>query len=117
MLYLRGQATQLFTFAAPSGLGQPDPNRVHGHSGCPLTRPRHPAASTRRRQAELRALYIEARAELRLEHFGTAVGLLEDLLILDPDYPDAAALRDTAEHGQYLTTAYTCWGVSKRRNG
>jgi len=33
--------------------------------------------------------------------------LFDDLLILDPGYPDAAALRDTARRGQQLVNAYT----------
>jgi tetratricopeptide (TPR) repeat protein len=40
-------------------------------------------------------LYVEARAQIRAEHYAAAIELLDDLLSLDPDYPDAAALRDT----------------------
>ena len=68
------------------------------------------------RQAELRALYVEARAELRLGHFDTAVGLLGDLLAFDPEYADAAVLRDTALHGQQLNDAYGL-GVAAQEAG
>jgi hypothetical protein len=48
------------------------------------------------RRAQLNALYIQARAELRLEHFAAAIELFDELLTLDPYYQDAAALRDAA---------------------
>jgi hypothetical protein len=102
VLYVRGEATQLFTFTAPAVAGPETPT---GHKAGPGERSSAPEQS-RRRQAELRALYVEARAELRLENFGTAIGLLEDLLILDQDYADAAALRDKARRGQQLADAY-----------
>jgi tetratricopeptide (TPR) repeat protein len=82
VLYVRGQASQLFTLTAP------------------------PAIDPGQRRAELRTLYTEARGELRLGHFDTAVRLLDDLLALDPDYPDAAELRDTAQRDRQLADDY-----------
>lgn len=105
VLYLRGQGSQLFTLTAP----RTGRKASSGHQATTGERPSPaapPTESSRRRQAELRALYAEARAELRLEHFDTAVGLFEDLLILDPDYSDAARLRDTAQRGRQLASAY-----------
>jgi tetratricopeptide (TPR) repeat protein len=61
----------------------------------------------RRTKAERSVLYVEARAELRLEHFNTAIGLFNDLLTLDPGYADAAELRDKAQRGQQLADTYT----------
>jgi tetratricopeptide (TPR) repeat protein len=78
VLYLRGEATRLFAFTA-APIPPPD---------------------------ELRALYSEARAELRLEHFDTAIELFDDLLTLDPHYRDAAALRDAARRGRQLADSY-----------
>ena len=113
VLYVRGEATQLFTFADPSDTSRQDAARHQAGLGDrPSTAQQLAAQSARpgeqaiRRPAELRALYVEARAELRLGHFGTAVGLLDDLLAFDPEYADAAALRDTAMSGQQLTDAY-----------
>jgi tetratricopeptide (TPR) repeat protein len=132
VLYVRGEATQLFTFADPSATSRQGAAR---HKAGPGDRPSaqqlaaqsvRPGEQAMRRQAELRALYVEARAELRLEHFGTAVGLLEDLLAFDPEYADAEALRDTALRGQQLTDAYGLgiaaqeagdWGLAVRQFG
>jgi hypothetical protein len=94
VLYVRGQATQLFTLAS---------SRV----GSRERPPRHQAAEPiRRGRAQLSALYVEARAELRLGHFDTAIGLFDDLLILDPGYPGAAGLRDTAQSSQHLANTF-----------
>src|SRR5205807_1227435 len=54
VLYLRGEAIHLFTLTGPT---QPAPQR--------------PEVDRARRRAELHALYVEARAELRLEHYET----------------------------------------------
>jgi tetratricopeptide (TPR) repeat protein len=100
VLYVRGRTAQLFTLASPPAADR--------DTDAPAAQPpaAPPAGSVRRRQAELRALYIEARAELRLEHFDTAIGLFDDLLVLDPGYPDAARLRDVAWRGGQLAEAY-----------
>jgi hypothetical protein len=65
-----------------------------------------PANLSRRRQAEKRVLYIQARAEMRIENFDDAISLLDDLLVLDPDYPEAATLRNTAQRGRHLANTY-----------
>ena len=107
VLYVRGQATRLFTLTRSGTGGRENPAGVRA-----TAREQSPAAAeaielTPRKRAELRALSAEARAELRLGHFDSAIGLFDDLLILDPGYPDAAALRDTARRGQQLVNAYT----------
>ncbi len=58
------------------------------------------------RQAEHRALFVEARAESRVGHYDTAIGLLDDLLSLDPQYPGAASLRDTVCRSKQLAGIY-----------
>ncbi|WP_426004893.1 CHAT domain-containing protein [Paenarthrobacter sp. NyZ202] len=63
-------------------------------------------AAEARRRAQLRALYVQASAELRARRFEPALELLEDLLTLEPDYRDAAALRDNARKRLELTMAY-----------
>jgi tetratricopeptide (TPR) repeat protein len=47
-----------------------------------------------------------ARAEVRAEHYTAAIGLLDDLLSLDPDYRDAATLRDHAVRRRDLADIY-----------
>jgi CHAT domain len=102
VLYVRGEATRLFTFAAaPTARPEHQPD-AQSHVSA-VAQPTQQAAQ---RRAELRALYIEARAELRLEHFDTAIGLFDDLLTLDPHYLDAADLRDTARRGGHLVGTY-----------
>jgi tetratricopeptide (TPR) repeat protein len=57
-------------------------------------------------QASARALYVEARAEMRLGHFQTAIDLLDDLLARDPNHPDAAQLREAAGQQLHLADTY-----------
>ncbi|MGW8355687.1 CHAT domain-containing protein [Streptomyces wedmorensis] len=90
VLYVRGDTAQLFTFAAESS---------------PLSVPRTPP-DTGRRDAPLRDLYVRAAAEVRVGRHGRAVELLDDLITLDPDYPAAVALRETAVHQRRLSEAY-----------
>jgi tetratricopeptide (TPR) repeat protein len=106
VLYVRGQATQLFIFTeepAAEREGQPA-HQVTPENESTATKKTPDAA--RRRQAELRLLYIEARAELRLQHFDAAVSLFDDLLVLDPGYRDAARLRDNARRSRELADTY-----------
>ncbi len=93
VLYLRGNATRLFAFA-------PAPSPPTGPHGGP-----DPDGSARRR-AELRALLVEARAEFRLRNYDSAVALLDDLLTLEPDYPDGTELRHAALAQQRLADGY-----------
>ncbi|WP_345148742.1 CHAT domain-containing protein [Arthrobacter ginkgonis] len=93
VLYVRGGSTQLFTLTGrPVSLGleiQP-----------PVALP------ARRQAAQLRALYLHARAELRTKHYGQAIELLDDLLTLEPGYSDAAELRKTAAVRQEMAETY-----------
>lgn len=108
VLYLRGQATELFTLSARTGTTAAT-GRPSGATAVPW--PPQPgqaqdADADRRRRAQLRLLYVEARAELRLEHLDSAIDLLDDLLALDPHYSDAAALRDSAQRVRRLAASY-----------
>jgi tetratricopeptide (TPR) repeat protein len=58
------------------------------------------------KRAQLRALYVQASAELRARRLEQAVELFEDLLTLEPGYRDAAALKDTAQHRLKLGRTY-----------
>ena len=106
VLYVRGQASQLFTLTALAGAGRTTPPGDQAIAGDQSPAASRLPESARRRGAELRALYVEARAELRLGHFDTAAGLFDDLLILDPEYSDAAELRHTAQRGWQLGNSY-----------
>lgn len=105
-LYVRGGSTRLFRLA-----GVPKPPAV---SAAPPgartadTAPRQDsrAQDERTRQAQLRALYVQASAELRTRHFEQAAELFDDLLTLEPGYRDAEALRKTALHRHGLTERY-----------
>ncbi|WP_164205527.1 CHAT domain-containing protein [[Micrococcus luteus] ATCC 49442] len=92
VLYVRGGSTELFTL---TGLPVPQP----AAAAQPPARTDEPdlqMAETRVRDAQLRALYVQASAELRTKHYGPAIELLNHLLTLEPAYRDAAALRETA---------------------
>jgi tetratricopeptide (TPR) repeat protein len=65
-----------------------------------------PAAAVPTQQARLRALYVEARAEIRLGHFQTAIDLLDDLLAIDPSHRDVARLREDATQQLHLAKTY-----------
>ena len=107
VLYVRGQATQLFTLTL-SRAGDRENPLGHQATGGDQSPPAVQATETaRHRQAELSALYVAARAELRLGHFDAAIGLFDDLLILDPGYRDVAGLRDTARRNRQLAHTYT----------
>ncbi len=108
VLYVRGQATQLFTLA-PSRTGgreNPPPEDQARTGGQPPVADQV-AESARHKQAQLSALAAEARAALRLGQFDRAIGLFNDLLILHPGYPDAAELRDKAVRSRQLVNTYT----------
>ncbi|RZL78966.1 MAG: CHAT domain-containing protein [Rhodococcus sp. (in: high G+C Gram-positive bacteria)] len=89
VLYVRGGSTRLFTLT-----GSPVPDEI--------TNPVRPELPP----TVLRAMYIEARGELRRKRYESAVGLFDDLLTLAPDYKDAAALRNTAQRSRELADIY-----------
>ncbi|MFE0653957.1 CHAT domain-containing protein [Streptomyces sp. NPDC059534] len=90
VLYVRGEVAHLFTFAGESPK---------------VSVPQTPPGGGRR-DAPLRALYVRAAAEVRVGRHGRAIELLDDLITLDPDYPAAVTLRDTAVHQRRLSETY-----------
>lgn len=135
-LYVRGGTTQLFTLtgtprapasvesstaarapggqaaepahasapASPPGTGQ-DQSTPAEAAPVPATEPQANAGQAMKR-AQLRALYVQASAELRARRLEQAVELFEDLLTLEPGYRDATALRDSARHRLELDRTY-----------
>ncbi|MFH0518941.1 CHAT domain-containing protein [Streptomyces sp. M41] len=95
VLYVRGEATSLFTLTAP-------PRRPEA----PERAPSQQRAVDPGERDRLRALYALARAELRMGRPGEAVQLLDDLLVLDPKNADVAALREKAVGRQQLVELY-----------
>jgi tetratricopeptide (TPR) repeat protein len=65
-----------------------------------------PAPAPPQRQASLRALYVEARAEMRLGHLQTAIELLDDLLAIDASHRDAIHLRAVISQQLHLSGVY-----------
>jgi tetratricopeptide (TPR) repeat protein len=65
-----------------------------------------PPSDPRRDPAAKLALYDKAQTELGLEHYETAILLLDDLLTLDPQYPGAKKLRDAAIDAQRVAESY-----------
>lgn len=98
-LYVRGGDTQLFNLKAAA---RPVAKHAPGPASPPTVAPGDsPAGSAepsaaRVRQAELRALYVQACAELRTKHYPVAIELFDDLLTLDGGYRDASILRASA---------------------
>jgi hypothetical protein len=92
VLYLRGNATRLFSLAAT-----PQP---------PVPSPPAAAGDQRARDATVYGLYVQALAALRTQRYADAVGLLDSLLTLEPDYRDAAVRRDAARQALRLTDHY-----------
>jgi len=58
------------------------------------------------KRAQLRALYVQASAELRARRFEQAVELFDDLLTLEPGYRDATALRESAQRRLDMSRTY-----------
>ncbi len=80
-----------------------------GHPGAVRARRNHPVVQTHRpaaTQAALNALYIQARAELRVQHYDVATTLLRELLTLDPSHPEAGDLLERATQGRQIAQAY-----------
>ena len=110
VLYVRGESTQLFRLARPERRGrhheeplaQGAPKPIEGQPAqTPPPEPRSTIAS-----AGLRAMYVQARAELRAEHYDAAIGLLDDLLSVASDHHDAAVLREDAVRRRDLADRY-----------
>jgi hypothetical protein len=108
-LYVRGGDTQLFNLKAPARPAAKD----MADSAAPVTVAREDSSAgsaerspARIRQAELRALYVQACAELRTRHYPVAIELFDDLLTLDGTYRDAAVLRASAAQHQERSEAY-----------
>ncbi|MFJ4209246.1 CHAT domain-containing protein [Paenarthrobacter sp. NPDC089675] len=119
-LYIRGGSTQLFTLKgtprAPATKEATTPEQGPGGLITPReTSPtaagtpagRLSSADSAMKHAQLRALYVQASAELRARRFEQAVELFNDLLTLEPGYRDAEALRDTARKRLELAAAYS----------
>ncbi|WP_309304078.1 CHAT domain-containing protein [Arthrobacter sp. CJ23] len=125
-LYVRGGSTQLFTLAAPA---KPPTAANAAAVPAPFAAPVPPAAAPglfaapvpvpgtlsdadalrlkeRAHKAQLRALYVQATAELRTRNFGPAAELFDDVLALEPGYRDAQALRDSALRQLELAEQY-----------
>jgi tetratricopeptide (TPR) repeat protein len=102
---VRRQALEL----SPSHF-ESDTSRLHNVLDKALAEVRARPASTEpnvtTRQASARALYVEARAEMRLGHFQTAIDLLDDLLARDPGHRDGAQLRTAASRQLHLADTY-----------
>jgi tetratricopeptide (TPR) repeat protein len=95
VLYVRGDTTHLF-----SGLtAHSDPHPAQSTPTVVRPQPNSPAM--------LRALYIEAKAKLRVEDYGTAVELLDELLTLDPGNAQVTELLTRAQHDRRLAGSYT----------
>jgi hypothetical protein len=108
-LYVRGGDTKLFNLKAPSSpavarkVDSAAP--LAAASGTNTARPPE-RSDARIRQAELRALYVQACAELRTKHYAVAIELFDDLLTLDGGYRDAALLRASAAQHLERSEAY-----------
>lgn len=94
VLYVRGGATQLFSFAGPVTAAPPVP---------PAEAPRTVPPSN---LPAVQAMYSKARAEMRMQHFDAAIDLLGELLALRPDHSEAAELLEQAHYGKQLADAY-----------
>jgi tetratricopeptide (TPR) repeat protein/uncharacterized integral membrane protein len=95
VLYVRGESTQLFNLPIPESASRHRQDSLAEEA--PEQATQTPQAGIRPAivPAHLRSLYVEACAAIRAEDYAAAIGLLDDLLSLDRDYRDAAALRDS----------------------
>ncbi|SDX03731.1 CHAT domain-containing protein [Arthrobacter sp. cf158] len=91
--------------AAPVGAASPAQAGT-AQAGAELTSATRASAEQAMKRAQLRALYVQASAELRAHRLEQATELLDDLLTLEPGYRDAAALRDSARNRLHLARAY-----------
>ncbi|WP_275776967.1 CHAT domain-containing protein [Paenarthrobacter sp. Y-19] len=113
-LYVRGGSTQLFTLTGPPRApAYSESTTAAAASGGKAAVPPPAVANTEQahtdqamKRAQLRALYVQATAELRARRFEQAVELFEDLLTLEPGYRDAATQRDAARRRLELARIY-----------
>ncbi|KIS25543.1 hypothetical protein TV39_21165 [Arthrobacter sp. SPG23] len=108
-LYVRGGDTKLFNLKAPSRPAvarKVDPAAPVTTASGNATAGAPERSDARIRQAELRALYVQACAELRTKHYPVAIELFDDLLTLDGGYRDAALLRASAAQHLERAEAY-----------
>ncbi|MFJ4029382.1 CHAT domain-containing protein [Paenarthrobacter sp. NPDC089989] len=135
-LYVRGGSTQLFTLKgtprAPAPAENTTPRRAFSGSGTPrdqsttavvaqggqaasavgpasdtgTARAAQGNAELTMKRAQLRALYVQASAELRARRYEQAIELFTDLLTLEPDYRDAPTLRSAAQERLEMSRAY-----------
>lgn len=108
---LGGQAGQATVpTPAPTSGGQTSvPLQAPGSSGAAdgaAARAAQTNADQAMKRAQLRALYVQASAELRARRFEQAVELFDDLLTLEPGYRDATALRESAQHRLDMSRTY-----------
>lgn len=108
---LGGQAGQAAVPTAPPILsGQTSvPLQAPGSSGAgdgAAAKAAQANADQAMKRAQLRALYVQASAELRARRFEQAVELFDDLLTLEPGYRDATALRESAQHRLDMSRTY-----------
>ncbi|MEX5257858.1 CHAT domain-containing WD40 repeat protein [Kocuria arenosa] len=113
VLYIRGHSTRLFTLT-----GNPGP-ASKATALVPVAQPPEPAPQS----GQMHALYIQARSELRMRNYTSAVYLFDTLLALDADYEDATVHREAALRGQQLVRTYNAaresedhgdWGAAAR---
>jgi carbon-monoxide dehydrogenase large subunit len=96
VLYLRGSDRPLFTVTESAD------TVVVAATEQAANQPPEQAA----RDASLYGLYVQARAEFRLQRYDTAATLFDSLLALDPHYRDAAEQREAARRMLRLATTY-----------
>lgn len=108
-LYVRGGDTKLFNLKAPALPAVKDRADAAGTAKDATgdrTAGSAELSKARIRQAELRALYVQACAELRTKQYPVAIELFDDLLALDGGYRDAAQLRASAAQHLERSEAY-----------
>ncbi|MFJ4267550.1 CHAT domain-containing protein [Paenarthrobacter nicotinovorans] len=106
-LYVRGGSTQLFTLkGSPRFPASVEGTTAAAASGGQAAVGTQANTDQAMKRAQLRALYVQATAELRARRFDQAVELFEDLLTLEPGYRDAANQRDAARKHLELARIY-----------
>jgi tetratricopeptide (TPR) repeat protein len=102
VLYVRGEASHLFTLDKLPAVGSQATDLALDEP--PAVPPA--AVPAGQSQAQLRAQYVAARAELRVGRFDIAAAMFDELLAQDPAFLDAAELRDSARRGARLVDSY-----------